>query len=70
MSKNKRFLALTIFSCTGETSWYQFSKYLLEKYRERYNDHRDYKLEAIKTSDLQLSAKRPKLWRFKLRQAC
>ena len=47
-------------SCTGETSWYQFSKYLLEKYRERYNDHRDYKLEAIKTSDLQLSAKRPK----------
>ncbi len=38
-------------SCTGQTSWYHFLKYLLEKYREKYNDQRDYQLEAIKSSD-------------------
>ena len=46
-------------SSTGQTSWYHFSKYLLEKYREKYNDERDYQLEAIKTHELQLKAKRP-----------
>ena len=46
-------------SCTGQTSWYHFSKYLLKQYRTKHNDHRDYKLEAIKTCELRLSAKRP-----------
>tara|TARA_B100002019_G_scaffold106390_1_gene91394 strand:+ start:1583 stop:2419 length:837 start_codon:yes stop_codon:yes gene_type:complete len=46
-------------SCTGQTSWYHFSKYLLEEYREKYNDKRDYALEAIKSHEIQLKAKRP-----------
>lgn len=46
-------------SCTGQTSWYKFSEYLLKMYQKKYNDQRNYRLEAIKTCDLQLSAKRP-----------
>jgi len=46
-------------SCTGQTSWYHFSKYLLEKYRDKYNDKRDYELVAIKSHEFKFKAKRP-----------